>query len=337
MKNIGLFGGSFDPVHNGHIELAKTVLKNSHLDEIWFIPTFDQPLKDDHVESFINRMKLLEVALKPYRNINICDIEASLPTPSYTYNTVNKLKKLYPKYNLYWIIGDDQIPNLDKWYKIDELLKLIQFIVVNRNEIEVDNKFIHIDFKHPASSSAVRAGNFNYLPKAVIAKIYEEELYFPYILKQYLSEERANHTLRCVDVAKEIGAYYNVNQTDLYKAVVLHDITKELDVDIERDIMTNYYPQHLKANKKLYHQYTAAHVARKDFCVFDEKILNAIESHTTGDDTSLLGMLTYVADKLERGRPYDVEHYINKCKKNLYKGFKIVKEDAEKARKLKEF
>lgn len=337
MKNIGLFGGSFDPVHKGHIELAKTVLKNSDLDEIWFIPTFDQPFKDNHVESFENRKKLLEVALKPYRNIKICDIEESLPTPSYTYNTVSKLQKNYPNYNLFWIIGDDQIPNLDKWYKIEELLKLIQFIVVNRNEIEVDSKFVHIDFKHPASSSAVRAGNFNYLPKVVVEKIYEEEMYFQHILRQNLSEERAAHTLRCVEVAKEIGAYYNVNQTDLFKAVVLHDITKELDPDKELVIMNNNYPHHLKENKKLYHQYTAAFVARRDFCVFDKKILRAIANHSTGDDISLLGMLTYVADKLERGRPYEVEHYIEKCKSNLYKEFKIVKEDAEKARKLKEF
>ena len=84
MKKIGLFGGSFDPVHNGHIELAKTVIKKVGLDEIWFIPTFDQPLKDSHVENFSDRKKLLEIAIKPYRKMKVCDIELSMPQPSYT-------------------------------------------------------------------------------------------------------------------------------------------------------------------------------------------------------------------------------------------------------------
>ncbi len=336
MKKVGLFGGSFDPIHNGHIALAKKVLKDLDLDEIWFIPSFDQPLKSDHIETFQNRVKLLKVATKHYKKMLVCEIEKDLPSPSYTYNTISKLQKDYPAFDFVWIIGDDQMATLDKWYKIEKLLDMVEFIVVNRNDVQVDSKFRKIDFKHQASSSAVRAGNFNYLPKAVVEKIYEENMYFHYILKQYLSEKRADHVLRCVSVAKEIGQYYNVDKTDLYKAVILHDISKEMDSDRELDLMKRYFSNYLKFDKKIYHQYTATILAKQDFIINDQKILDAIKSHTTGDNTSLLAMLTYVADKLERGRNYPVEHYIEMCKKNIYKGFKVVKADALKARKLKE-
>lgn len=336
MKKIGLFGGSFDPVHKGHIELAKKVIKNCSLDELWFIPTFNQPLKDGHVESYKNRFKLLEIATKDYKKIKVCDIESKLPSPSYTFNTVTALKALHPEIDFKWIIGDDQMSSLDKWYKIDDLLALVDFIVVNRNNVEVDKKFTKIDFYHPASSSAVRTGNFNFLDKAVIKQIYKDELYFPFILKQRLSEKRAKHVLRCVEVAKEIGAYYNVDQTDLYKAVILHDITKEMDKEKEINIMKKYFKQHLDKHHKIYHQYTATVIAKQDFCINDKKILAAIASHTTGDNKSLLAMLTYVADKLERGRSYEVEHYIELCKENIYRGFEVVKADALKARKIKE-
>lgn len=337
MKRIGLFGGSFDPVHMGHVELAKKVLKDVNLDELWFIPAFDQPFKDNHAESFKNRSKLLKIAIEPYRKLKVCEIEASLSTPSYTYNTVKKIQKLNPGNNYFWIIGDDQLSSLDKWYRIDDLLEMIQFIVVNRNDIEVDSKFIYVDFNHPASSSEVRSGNFNYLTKAVAEKIYQEQLYFPVILTNNLSEKRSLHVLRCLDVAFEIGAYYNVNNTDLYKAVILHDITKELSKDRELAIMKKYYPQHLNKNPKIYHQYTAGYIAKQKFRINNQKIIKAISSHTTGDDRSLLGMLTYVADKLERGRHYEVERYIKICKRNLYKGFLEVLKDAEKARSLKEY
>lgn len=336
MKKVGLYGGSFDPIHNGHIDLAKKVLKKLDLDEIWFIPSYDQPLKSEHIETFTNRVKLLNVAIKHYKKMHVCEIEKNLPAPSYTYNTVSKLKKDYPTYDFVWIIGDDQMATLDKWYKIDKLLEVIDFVVVNRNDVKVDSTFKKIDFKHLASSSEVRSGNFNYLPKAVVEKIYEENMYFHHILKQRLSDKRADHVLRCVSVAKEIGQYYNIDQTDLYKSVVLHDISKEMDKDRETDLMNRYFPQYLDINQKIYHQYTATIIAKEDFAIYDQKILDAIKSHTTGDNISLLAMITYVADKLERGRSYPVEHYIEMCKENIYKGFKVVKTDALKARKLKE-
>lgn len=336
MKKVGLFGGSFDPVHTGHIELANKVIKDLDLDELWFVLAYSQPFKESHVESFDQRLQLLKIATKDHKKLKVCDIESKLSTPSYTYNTVKSLKAKYKSYDFVWVIGDDQIEDLDKWHKIDDLLKIIDFVVVNRSNIENKYNFKTVDFSNQASSSAVRSGNFNYLSLPVVDYIYKNQLYFEHILKQRLSEKRANHIMRCVDVAMEIGQYYNVDQTDLFKAVVLHDITKELDKDVEMQIMQKYFKDKLSMHHKIYHQYTAVIIVKKDFRINDKNILKAISAHTTGDDHSLLGMLTYVADKVERGRPYDVEGYIELCKENIYQGFKVVKADAAKARKLKE-
>ncbi|MCF0113844.1 MAG: nicotinate-nicotinamide nucleotide adenylyltransferase, partial [Erysipelotrichaceae bacterium] len=85
---IGLFGGSFDPVHNGHIELAKYVRKQCALDEIWFLPTVKTPLKDFKQTDYEDRVAMLKYALKPFKRLKVSTIEATLPIPSYTINTV---------------------------------------------------------------------------------------------------------------------------------------------------------------------------------------------------------------------------------------------------------
>ena len=336
MKKVGLLGGSFDPVHKGHIALAKKALKECKLDKIYFILAYSQPFKQKHVESFENRYKLLEIAVKDFKKLEACDIERSLSQPSYTYNTVMALKNKEPDTKFVWIIGDDSLEDLDKWYKLEKLLKEIDFVVVNRNNLNSSYNFKKIDFQNSASSTKIRQGKFYYLDKNVRNKIFENKMYLKHILFQRLSEKRAKHVLRCIDVALEIGKYYNVNETDLLKATALHDISKELDKKEELKIMKEYFPEHLNLNPKIYHQYTATIIAKRDFCIFDKKILAAIASHTTGDNTSLLAMLTFVADKVERGRSYEVEDYISLCKKNIYQGFKKVKNDAEKARKKKE-
>ncbi len=332
MKKIGLFGGSFDPVHLGHLELAKKVLKTCDLDEIWFIMAYDQPFKEKHFESFENRFKLLKIALRNYPKFKAIDIEKYLDKPSYSYNTVIKLSKLYPNYSFKWIIGDDQIITLDKWYKFEQLNKLIDFIVVNRNNVNVSNDFEYVDFNNDASSTKVRNGEFKYLDYKVREAIFENEYYFSVILYNNLSKKRADHTLRCLEVSKILSKNYNVDKTSLNKAIFLHDITKELDKDIENEIMNKYYNDKLFYHQKVYHQFSASYFAKVKYQIFDNKILNAIKSHTTGDDRSLLGMLVYLSDKLEMGRHYDTSEYIKLCHKNIYKCFKKVYEDANKAR-----
>lgn len=332
MKKIGLFGGSFDPVHIGHLELAKAVLKKCELDEVWFILAYDQPFKDNHFESFENRYKLLKIATRNNSKFKVLDIEAKLPAPSYSYNTVSALLKLYPTYTFKWIIGDDQIEDLTKWYNYQKLVKLIDFIVVNRHNVVVSSDYAYVDFINEASSTAVRNGEFKYLDYKVREAIFEYAYYFETILANNLSEKRKAHTIRCLEISRELSKNYNVKQSDLNKAVLLHDITKELSKELEIEIMERYFNDKLSYHQKVYHQFTASHIAKVKFLINDKRILRAIKYHTTGDDRSLLGMLVYLSDKLELGRPYDTKGYIKLCHQNIYKCFEVVKADAKKAR-----
>lgn len=338
MKTIGLFGGSFDPVHNGHIKLAETVLHNSDIDEIWFVLANDQPLKDAHHATFEQRLNMLNLAINDER-MRVCTIEQQLPTPSYTFNTVNKIMTDNANFKFKWVLGVDSFNSLHKWYEYEKLINLINFIVVERgNEkitsaLECDYELIHFDDE--ASSSLIRDGHFNYLDPKVRSYIFDNNLYLSSIVYNVLSKKRADHVMRCVDVAIEIAQHHNIPYNDVYTATILHDITKELDVEVEKMIMNEHYYDQMHYHHKVYHQFTGAHVAKNQFLINNDNIIEAIKYHTTGEGNSDLSKLVFIADKAERGRPYDTEHYIEMSKDDLNAAFELVKADSIKAVKRK--
>lgn len=331
MKQIGLFGGSFDPIHKGHIKLALECINQLNLDEVWFILAYDQPLKEGHYESFENRLDLIEVAIKDYPQLKVIDIERKLSKPSYSYHTTLALKEQYD-HNFVWIIGSDNLKSLDQWYRIEDLKELLEFVVVRRNQEVVENYRV-VDFDDEASSTAIRMGMFKYLDEAVCDEIYRKHLYMKTILYNNLSVKRADHVMRCVDVGLEIARYHNFDMTKVYQAIVLHDITKELDKDLELELMKKHFEEDLHYHHKVYHQFTGSYIAKHQFMIEDEDVLKAIKHHTTGTDDAPLSQLVFIADKVERGRPYPVEDYIELAKKDLKKAFIKIKDDANKHRK----
>lgn len=335
MRKIGLFGGSFDPIHSGHIELATQCINEGHVSEVWFILAYDQPLKDKHYESFENRGLLIEEAIKCDERLKLLTLEKDLPKPSYSYNTVKALKEENVDCQFVWIIGSDNLERLDEWYRIDDLKSMINFLWVRRNQ-EVVEAYDSVEFDHPASSTLVREGNFKYLSESIRHLIFKHQMYEDAILFNNLSDKRASHVKRCVDVAVEISEYYDVESEKVYTAMLLHDITKELDKDLELKIMKEHFSEYLEMHPKVYHQYTGSYIANVQYKISDEDILKAIKYHTTGEDDSLLGKIIYVSDKVERGRPYDTENYISLAKTDIDAAFIKVKHDGEEARKRKE-
>ena len=133
MKKIGLFFGSFNPIHIGHLILANYILENSDMEELWFVVSPQNPFKDkksllnDH-----NRLDMVQLSVKNYPKMRASNIEFSLPKPSYTIDTLTYLNEKYPDYSFALIMGEDNLKSLPKWKNYEKLVSDYQIIVYPR-------------------------------------------------------------------------------------------------------------------------------------------------------------------------------------------------------------
>ena len=137
--SIGIFGGSFNPIHNGHISLAKAFLEKENLDEVWFMVSPQNPFKvnqqllADHL-----RLELVRKATADNPHFKASDYEFQLPKPSYTWNTLQHLGKDFPTYRFTLIVGGDNWEAFDQWYHSDDILANYNIVVYPRRGQEVD-------------------------------------------------------------------------------------------------------------------------------------------------------------------------------------------------------
>ena len=138
--NIGLFGGSFNPIHNGHVWLAKALLRETGLDEVWFMVSPQNPLKQNRQLLDDNqRFWLVQLALEDEPRLRPCDYEFHLPKPSYTWNTLQSLKKDFPEHRFTLLIGGDNWQLFDQWYRYEDLLKEYPIVVYPRQDANPDD------------------------------------------------------------------------------------------------------------------------------------------------------------------------------------------------------
>lgn len=137
-QKVGILGGTFDPVHEGHLAVARTVLKRFQLDEILFVPAFSPPHKDRSLTSFSHRVAMLEVALEDDDHMSVSILEAERSTPSYTVETLAELHKRLESCSFYLIMGADMFTEIELWYKYSELFELADIIVAARPGISPD-------------------------------------------------------------------------------------------------------------------------------------------------------------------------------------------------------
>ncbi len=133
MKKTGLFFGSFNPIHIGHMILAEYMIENTDLEELWFIPSPQNPLKEKKSLLAENhRLALVKVAIEDDSRFKVNDIEFKMPQPSYTIDTLTRLSEKYPNNQFVLICGTDIFNSLRKWKNHQELLKQYCFYVYNR-------------------------------------------------------------------------------------------------------------------------------------------------------------------------------------------------------------
>ena len=135
MRRIGIYGGSFNPVHFGHVGLAKWVIENTDLDELWLMVSPNNPLKPANLLAPEGeRLAAVSKAVKDIPHVKASDFEFSLPRPSYTANTLRELQKAYPDTEFTLIIGEDNIAIFDRWREYEFILANFRIFVYPRRE-----------------------------------------------------------------------------------------------------------------------------------------------------------------------------------------------------------
>lgn len=325
---VALLGGSFDPVHKAHIAMAKAALTQLKVEEVWFLVAKDTPLKDRTLTSFAHRVKMLEIALAPYRRFKICTIENTLEGKSYTIQTITALKKKY-RHNFYFLMGEDQVAQLDKWKDIETLQKEVQLCAFARDGKAIQTSYqvqaLHMD-SIPVSSTLIRSGDFSSMPKGVRNYALQHSLYFEFV-KEAMSSYRYEHTLRVAILCKEIAKANGLHAQKAYLCGLLHDINKEwkwMSVEEAKVILFHMQPTLLALEESIWHGYIGRFLATHRLGIQDNDILTAIENHVLGECKNRYAQITYVADKLDPNRDYDTSPLIALCKKDLQKGYREV-------------
>lgn len=191
-KTIGVFGGTFDPVHNGHLAIARSFIDSGYIDELWvLLSPYPPHKKENGFASYALRLKMLQQVFKPSRNIRVSDLELHFPKPSYTIQTLEHLKKSHPDYAFYLCLGKDSFYSFTSWHRWEDILDHCRLLVADRPVSEKPNlpdKLVrHSQFvEHDAlaiSSSEIRKKIQtqepvdHLLPQSLLEIIEDENLY----------------------------------------------------------------------------------------------------------------------------------------------------------------
>ena len=185
---IGVFGGSFNPIHNMHLKITENLLKKKYVDKIIFVPTGDHYSYKTHMISGKSRLEMIKLAIKETANLSVSNFELK-EKMIYTYETLNHFKNTYPTDQIYFICGTDNLNYLNTWKHPEEIQKF-PILVIERNNEKINSKFLNqknitcIPIKTSAlSSSLIREKIKNgeditgLVPKKVQEYIQEKKLY----------------------------------------------------------------------------------------------------------------------------------------------------------------
>jgi nicotinate-nucleotide adenylyltransferase len=130
---IGLYFGSFNPIHNGHLHVATQALRQQQLDEVWLVVSPQNPFKENsELAPEEHRLRMSQLACAEQSNIKVCDIEFGLPKPSYTIDTLRVLSEKNPQHTFQLIIGEDNLAGFERWKEFGSLLQLVELVVYPR-------------------------------------------------------------------------------------------------------------------------------------------------------------------------------------------------------------
>lgn len=184
MKRIGIFGGTFDPIHHGHLILAREAIESLRLDRVIFVPAAASPHKLEwNLSPPEIRLEMLRAAIESEPAFQFDEMELQRPPPSYSIDTVEVLRFRQPTGELFYLIGEDNVARLATWHRFDELSKMVQFVVLARSALQTEHPYPtirrHLDISASDIRNRVATGrSIRYLvPPAVETIIRDRQLY----------------------------------------------------------------------------------------------------------------------------------------------------------------
>ena len=326
-----LYGGGFDPIHNGHINMAKYASAQFNADVV-FVPAPIAIWKNSSINAK-DKIAMIELAIAPYKRFSIDLFEInSGKTTNYSIDTVKYFKKNHPEEKIYYLIGSDQVNEFHRWKDCENLSKLAQIIYFPRpgHALSQTNiKHFHmIQVEGTCSNAASR--DIRHLqsvdvPYSVLSYIEEHSLYWISRIKSLLSEQRFKHSLEVAHLAYKVASNNNMNAQKAYIAGILHDIGKEVFEEEKVLLMQKEFSEFADLPPFSYHQFIGSYIARTEFEIKDKEIINAIKYHATGRERmTWLDKIIYACDKIEPTRGFDSTELINAMMENYEKGFVTV-------------
>ena len=342
MQRIGIYGGTFNPPHMGHVHVARYAIGTLCLDKLLIVPSHTPPHKDLAADSLTpaQRLKMLQMTFAGEEKTEISEIELQRGGISYTFDTVTAVQEQHPDAKLYLLVGTDMLLSFDRWYRYQDLLQKVTLAVFYRGDkeektrimqkkAELESRGAKIVLMEnpvvPISSTQLRRMMVfgcaeEYLPKNILQYIGENGLYgtarnfrdlpmeeLEQVVVSLLKPNRVAHVLGCRDTAREMAKNWGADETDAARAGLLHDITKALSGPLQLTVCRTYgveLSEFSSHNPKTLHALTGSLVAERIFGE-DPAVVAAICSHTTGKaNMNTLEKIIYVADYMEPNRDF---------------------------------
>ena len=340
MKRIGIYGGTFNPPHTGHIRGASYAIEALELERLLLIPSCISPHKTlpDCSPNPEQRAQMLGIAAG--EKMEVCDIELRRGGTSYTYETVEQIAAQYPEHELVLLMGTDMFLSFHTWKEQGRILEKASLGVLYRGDkdeqaqIEAQKKTLESQgakvylVKNPvtaiSSTQLRRMLAFHcaspFLPEGVEYYIRQNGFYgtakdyrslpmkeLEQVAVSLVKPSRVAHILGCRDTAADLARRWGANETDAARAGLLHDITKALDGPLQLTLCREYgmlLDAFHEKNPKTLHAITGSMVAQRIFGE-NREVVAAIHSHTTGKaGMNTLEKILYVADYMEPNRDF---------------------------------
>lgn len=322
---IGIFGGTFNPVHIEHIRVARATIETLALDKLLIMPASTPPHKSGRaLTSDKERLKMCALAFANEDKVEISDYEIARGGVSYTYLTCRHFRNLFPQAEIFWLVGTDMLRDFPSWKHPEDILSNVTLAVCARNEkagwLEREREaflekfqrdFVVVGYNGADVSStkirvlsAVGEPITQYVGEAVEKYIQERGLYKIPFAKEALdrlSESRKAHSLRVAETAVKRAVGLGIPERKALTASLFHDCAKNLP-SLPEALPSEWG----EVPASVRHQFEGAITAQEKYGVQDEDVLNAVRYHTSGRPRmSELEKLIFLADMVEEARAFE--------------------------------